>query len=126
MNCEKCGGEKWKVISNQGPLEKWRCERCGQELDVHVFNPKHDPPLPPNREPVYLVSALWYSIPKIDDVRYFHSLFFELKKLSVVDLIRMIRLGQRIEVGRVRVSEFEFLKSDLERLGVELTFIPIS
>lgn len=38
----------------------------------------------------------------------------------------MIRLGQRIEVGRVRVSEFEFLKSDLERLGVELTFIPIS
>lgn len=120
VNCRECGCDKWTVVSHQGPLERWRCNACGWEADVHVYDPKMIPNIPEGGKEVFMVHAIWHSTPSLDDVKNFQSIFSQLKNKPISDIIKMIRLRQRIEIGIFDNSELEPLVSKLNSLGVEL------
>ena len=118
--CKECGSDEWLVVARRGPMERWKCGFCGWETDVHIYDATMNPQIPTEEGHVFLVHAVWRSIPGLNEIKSFLSMFPQLNKKSSSDIVRMIRLGQPIEVGRFSELELKSLESKLSAMSVDL------
>jgi hypothetical protein len=124
--CAKCGAESFSVIERTGALETWRCESCGHEETVHVFDPANEPLLPEVLEPVFRVVGRWTSKPSTQQVSEIQASFPMLRNVPVSALLRKAMEKSDIELGRFTEVEMRNLVPLLQRLGMEITQTPIN
>lgn len=124
--CTKCSSENWSVIERIGALETWRCESCGQEETVHVFDPSKEPLLPSNLEPVFLIAGRWTSKPSLEKISEIQTQIPALRNMPISVLLRKAIEHSDIELGHFTVSEMRNLEPILHRLGIETTKTPIT
>lgn len=124
--CTKCNSENWSVVKQIGSIETWRCEVCGHEETFHVFDPKNEPLLPPNLEPVFEVVGRWVSKPSAEQVSEIQKTIPVLRHVPVSSLLRKAMQRSDIELGRFNESELRKLEPMLRRIGMEITRMPIA
>jgi hypothetical protein len=124
--CTNCGAEKWSLVERLGALETWRCESCGHEETVHVYDPRLDPKLPPDLAPVFTLVARWLSKPTARQISELQKLFPRLRSVSGVELMKKAHDQSTLELGRFIESEVSARVHQLESLGVEIERIPIA
>lgn len=118
--CKECGKDEWVIVAHQGAMERWRCGFCAWETDVHVYEATMNPQVPAEEGEVFLIHAVWESTPGRAEVKSFLSIFPRLNKSSSSDIVRLIRLGQPIEVGRFSELELRALEPRLRSMNIEL------
>jgi hypothetical protein len=124
--CEKCASETWSVVARLGTLETWRCESCGQEETVHVFDPANEPQLPVNLEPVCRIVGRWISRPSTQQMSEIQASFPALRNVPISTLLHKAIAQSDIELGRFTESEMRNLRPLLHRLGLTATETPIA
>ncbi|MET0268597.1 MAG: hypothetical protein ABW202_23635 [Duganella sp.] len=124
--CIKCGSESWSIIERTGALGTWRCDSCGGEETVHVFDPASEPMLPENLEPVFRITGRWVSKPSTQQISEIQTLFPMLRTVPVSALLRKAVEKTDVELGRFTESEMRKLAAKLQRLGMETSQTPIN
>ena len=121
MKCAKCGAEDWMLVERVGSLETWRCKTCGAEELVHSHY--GDPPASiKGFAPCPDVFLRWNAKPSAAQIAELQDIFPRLKKLSSVELLKLIRSGSEIPAGKFREAELAPMRARLDALGVVVEF----
>lgn len=124
--CTSCGSENLEVVDRLGAIETWRCQSCGHEETMHVYDPRFNPVLPVDLAPVFTLVARWTAKPTARQIVELQRLFPRLQALSSIDLMKKARDGSGFELGRFTESELPIPSSQLAQLGVDVERVPVS
>ncbi len=123
--CTNCGSESWDVVDRLGAIETWRCQSCGYEETMHVYDPRLNPVLPVDLAPVFTLVARWSAKPTARQIVELQRLFPRLQALSSIDLMKKARDGSGFELGRFTESELPVPSNQLAQLGVDVERVPV-
>jgi hypothetical protein len=118
--CRKCGSREWQVLKETPVILARRCRSCGYE-QTRLASPADEPELPANLEPLFTVMARWRRSPTPRELEQLRDGF----PLLPDALLMKAQKREAFELGRFYESAIRAQAQLLERLDLELQWIPV-